>query len=60
MKIRVTLMTENDKHLDESVSKEMVEEKTKLVWETLMRMLHDYSEDENEVVTVEKCELVER
>ena len=29
MKIRITIMTENDKHLDEKYSKEFIEQKAK-------------------------------
>ena len=56
MKIRVTLMTENDKHLN--VSKEEIEEKAKIGWELLCMMFNN-TYGQEDVVTVEKCELVE-
>lgn len=56
MKIRVTLMTENDKHLN--VSKEEIEEKAKIGWELLCMMFNN-TYGQEDVATVEKCELVE-
>ena len=59
MKIRVTLLTENDKHLDESISKERIETEAKLAWEAIMTYLSKLSNDESNAI-VESCELVER
>lgn len=57
MKIRVTLMTENDKHLDEKYTKEQIEEMTKRAWDLLLSMLN---QDPSENAFVESCELIER
>lgn len=55
MKIRVVLMTENDKHVD--LPKEQIEESTKAAWELLFKMLIANSPSEKAIV--ESCELVE-
>lgn len=57
MKIRVTLMTENDKHLP-NMSKEEIEAKARMGWEMLMTMI-SIDAGENERGYVESCELVE-
>ena len=57
MKIKVTLMTENDKHLD--MSKEDIEESAKQAWE-LACMVLNMNVPEGEKVSVEKCELIEK
>lgn len=59
MKIRITIMTENDKHLDEKYSKELIEQKAKDGWDFVLKALA-ISSDKNETVFVESCELVER
>lgn len=59
MKIRVTIMTENDKHLDEKYSKEIIEQKAKYGWDFVLKAML-LSSDKNETVFVENCELVER
>lgn len=59
MKIRVTIMTENDKHLDEKYSKEIIEQKAKYGWDFVLKAM-PLSSDKNETVFVENCELVER
>lgn len=56
MKVRVTLMTENDRH--PNATKEEIENTTKKGWELLCMMFNNSYEQE-EAVTVEKCELVE-
>lgn len=56
MKIRVTFMTENDKH--NNATKEEMESKATKAWEAICAMLNLYTE-ENEKITLEKCELVE-
>lgn len=53
MKIRVTLMTENDKHLN--LSKEEIEKHAMDGWNVVCKL---YS-NSNEKVTIEKCEVVE-
>ena len=59
MKIRVTIMTENDKHLDEKYSKELVEQKAKDGWDFVLKAM-SLSSDKNETAFVENCELVQR
>lgn len=55
MKIKVTLITENDKHLD--MSEEDIEENAKMAWELVCAMLNAYNPKEK--ASVEKCELIE-
>jgi len=55
MKIKVTLMTENDKHLD--MSKEDIEANAKMGWELVCTMLNAYNPEEK--ASIEKCELIE-
>ena len=55
MKIRVTLMTENDKHLS-GYSKEEIEAEAKDGWDTLLAALLFGM---NDTAYVESCELVE-
>lgn len=59
MKIRVTMLTENDEHLDESITKEEVESKALLGWTIAMNML-TAAGGKYEKATIESCELVER
>lgn len=59
MKIRITIMTENDKHLDEKYSKEFIEQKAKDGWDFVLKAM-SLSSDKNETVFVENCELVQR
>lgn len=59
MKIRITIMTENDKHFDEKHSKELIERKTKDAWDLVLKMILLQSK-ENETASVESAELVER
>ena len=59
MKIRITIMTENNKHLDEKYSKELIEQKTKDGWDFVLKGLALSSEN-IETASVESCELVER
>lgn len=56
MKVRVTLMTENDKH--PNATKEEIENVAKKSWELLCMMFNN-TVNQTETVTVEKCELVE-
>ena len=59
MKIRLTIMVENNKHLDEKYSKESIEQKTKDGWDFVLKGLALSSEN-IETALVESCELVER
>ena len=59
MKIRITIMTGNDKHLDEKYSKELIEQKAKDAWDFALKAIA-ISRDKNETAFVESCELVER
>ena len=60
MKVRVTIMTENDKSLEIlGVSKETFEEITRAAWQTLFDLTALQSSDPSERAVVEKCELVE-
>lgn len=57
MKVRVTLMTENDKHVfDESVSDEKIQKLTELGW----GLVADMFSNDDEICIVEKVEVVER
>ena len=57
-KIRLTIMTENDKHIDDTYSNEQIEATTKKAWEYILNGLcNPFGTDK---ATVEKCELVER
>ena len=60
MKIRVTLMTENDKSLPEGVSKERMEAEARMGWQMLLNMFtSDEFNTNNDTAYVESCELVE-
>ena len=59
MKIRLTIMVENNKHLDEKYSKELIEQKTKDGWDFVLKGLALSSEN-IETALVESCELVGR
>jgi hypothetical protein len=54
MKIRVTLITENDKHL--SIPKERIERLATESWEQVIKMLNELGDDS---AYLERCELVE-
>lgn len=56
MKIRVTLMTENNKHLDETFTDKQIEEEAVKAWKLASDMLSVNGES----MQVEKCELIER
>lgn len=53
MKVRVTIMTENDEHLPD-ISKEEIEARAKLGWNVILAMIGS-----SDVAYVESCELVE-
>lgn len=55
MKIRVTLLTENDKQL----TPEVTEENVRASWELLFSMIEAVSNDPSEKATVEKVEILE-
>ena len=59
MKIRMTIMVENNEHLDEKYLKELIEQKTKDGWNFVLKGLALSSEN-IETALVESCELVER
>ena len=59
MKIRMTIMVENNEHLDEKYSKELIEQQTKDGWNFVLKGLALSSEN-IETALVESCELVER
>ena len=59
MKIRLTIMVENNEHLDEKYSKDLIEQKTKDGWDFVLKGLALSSEN-IETALVESCELVER
>ena len=56
MKVRVTLLTENDKHVD--LSKEELEKEAKRGWDAVANFLTILSGGEK--ATVEKVEVVEQ
>ena len=58
MKIRVTLLTENDKHVD--LPKEELEKKAKQGWQIIASIIPSLSDDSSEKATVEKVEVVEQ
>lgn len=55
MKIRVTLMTENDKHLD--MPKKNIEANAEIAWNLVCTMLNTLNPEEK--ASIEKCELIE-
>ena len=57
MKLRVTLMTENDKHVGDEVTDERILGAAEMGWNTLLKML---SGPDGEEAYVENVELVER
>ena len=58
MKIRVVIMTENKKHLDEKHSKELIEQKAKDAWGCFLKAMAILGEDDD-TAFVESCELVQ-
>ena len=55
MKIKVTLMTENDKHLD--MSKEDIEANALIAWKTLCSLINSFNPEER--IKIESCEVIE-
>ena len=54
MKIRVTLITENDKHYP--IPKERIEQLATESWEKVIKMLNEFGDDS---AYLERCEVVE-
>ena len=59
MKVRVTIMTENDAHPEDDHTNEKIEAAAKIGWQLLLNELLMES-DENNKAVVEKCEVIER
>lgn len=57
MKVRVTLMTENNKHIKEDISDYEVQKMTEDAWNIFIKMLND---DPDDKAYLEKVEVVER
>ena len=59
MKVKVTAIFENDKHIDDSIPTEKIERIARISWQNLFnRLILDGGEDETaEVIS---CEIVER
>lgn len=56
MKVRLTIMTENDNHIDTDISNEVLEQKIGSAWEYLLNLICEGSDK----AIVEKCEVVEK
>lgn len=54
MKVRVTLMTENNKHINEDISDEEIQKIAEDTWNIFIKMLND------DKAYLEKVEVVER
>lgn len=60
MKVKLTIIAENDKHPDLPEDKAYLEKQIANAWELMCYLLKEqYSDDPSEKVTVEKCEIVE-
>lgn len=57
MKVRVTLMTENNKHISEDISDEEIQKIAEYTWNIFIKMLND---DPDDKAYLEKVEVVER
>lgn len=57
MKVRVTLMTENNKHINEDISDEEIQKIAEDTWNIFIKMLND---DQDDKAYLEKVEVVER
>lgn len=57
MKVRVTLMTENNKHINEDISDEEIQKIAEDTWNIFIKMLNDDTDDK---AYLEKVEVVER
>ena len=57
MKVRVTLMTENNKHINEDISDEEIQKIAEDTWNIFIKMLNDDSDDK---AYLEKVEVVKR
>lgn len=58
MKVRVTIMTENDKHTPDSYTDEEVQTEAERAWKMLLNMLTMISGTDK--AYLEKCDIVER
>ena len=58
MKVRVTLMTENDEHVEEEYSDEEIQKTADELWNYIVKFLN--GECIRDRCTVEKVEVVER
>ena len=59
MKLRVTIMTENDVHPKDEHTNEKLEAAAKIAWQLILNNLCEDA-GENDRAIVEKCEVVER
>lgn len=57
MKVRVTLMTENNKHINEDISDEEIQKIAEDTWNIFIKMLNDDLDDK---AYLEKVEVLER
>lgn len=57
MKVRVTLMTENNKHINEDISDEEIQKIAEDTWNIFIKMLND---DPDDKAYLDKVEVVER
>ena len=58
MKIKVTAIFENDKHVPDNVTTEKIERLGKIVWQKLFDKL--LLDNDDEIAEVLSCEVVER
>lgn len=57
MKVRVTLMTENDKHVDKHYADSYVDEQARKGWDIVCKLLENIS---GEKIAVESVDVLER
>jgi len=55
MKIKITLMTENNEHLD--MPKEDIEANALVAWQTLCSLINIFNPEER--IEIENCEVIE-
>lgn len=58
MKIRVTLMTENDKHVD--IPDDELRKMAETAWKLMLSTISVFKEDPSDHATVESVEIIER
>ena len=56
MKVRVILMTENNKHINEDISDEEIQKIAEDTWNIFIKMLNDDPDDKAYLETVEVVE----